>query len=167
MGDVSETKSNGHKKNGAADPAAKDAAEKQPAAEEKIETRPDPTHTVLIVEDTEELAEIIQVTLERLNLKVFHETHGDKALTIYETEKPDLIILDIALPDTNGWKVLDTIREQQRGGETPMIIIITAYGDPANRLMGKLQGIESYLIKPFSPGDIEKIVAQALNLSQK
>lgn len=123
-----------------------------------------PLHKVLIIEDTMELAEIVQVTLERLDLKVFHETHGIKALSIYNAEKPDLVLLDIALPDTTGWKVLDTMREQQKGGKGPIIIVITAYGDPANRLMGKLQGIHSYLIKPFTPDEIEKVVAEALHL---
>jgi two-component system alkaline phosphatase synthesis response regulator PhoP len=126
-------------------------------------TKPEPTHTVLIVEDTVELAEIIQVTLESLHLKVFHETHGNKAIEIYKTEQPDLVLLDIALPDTTGWKVLDTIREAP-GDRRPLIIVITAYGDPANRLMGKLQGIHSYLTKPLMPDEIEKAVVKALKL---
>ena len=126
----------------------------------------DPILKVLIIEDTIELAEVVQVTLERLDLKVFVETHGRKALEVYNTEHPDLVLLDIALPDTTGWKVLDTMREQQKGGKGPIIIVITAYGDPANRLMGKLQGIYSYLIKPFTPDEVEKVVIAALNLKK-
>jgi DNA-binding response OmpR family regulator len=128
---------------------------------------PAPTHTVLIIEDTTELAEVIRVMLERLNLKVFHETHGDKGLAIWQAEQPDLIVLDIALPDMSGWKVLEAIREEQRGGKRPLIIVITAYGDPANRLMGKLQEIYDYLMKPFSPDEIEKLVVKALNLPKR
>lgn len=123
-----------------------------------------PTHTVLIVEDTLELAEIMQATLERINLRVFHTTHGNRALELFESERPDLVLLDIALPDTTGWKVLEAIREQQRGGSGPKVIVITAYGDPANRLMGKLQEIHSYLIKPLRPGEIETTVRGALDL---
>jgi DNA-binding response OmpR family regulator len=126
-----------------------------------------PAHTVLIIEDATELAEVLRITLERMNLRVFHETHGNKALAVHETEHPDLVLLDIALPDTIGWKVLDTIREQRRGTPNPMIIVITAYGDPANRLMGKLQGVYSYLVKPFTPGEIERVVSKALNLPEK
>lgn len=132
-----------------------------------MDDRPDNsqlTYTVLIVEDTLELAEIMQVTLERINLRVFHASHGNKALELFETTQPDLVLLDIALPDTTGWKVLDTIREQQRGGIGPKIIVITAYGDPANRLMGKLQGIHSYLIKPLTSDEIENTVRAALEL---
>lgn len=123
-----------------------------------------PTHTVLIVEDTLELAEIMRATLERINLRVFHASHGNKALELFEAQHPDLVLLDIALPDTTGWKVLDTIREQQRGGFGPKVVVITAYGDPANRLMGKLQGVHSYLIKPLRPDEIEETVRAALGL---
>ncbi len=120
------------------------------------------THTVLIVEDTVELAEIIQVTLENLNLRVYHATHGNRALDLFHEVHPDLVLLDIALPDMTGWKVLETMREEQRGGTAPKILVITAYGDPANRLMGKLQGIHGYLIKPLIREEIEKAVRSAL-----
>jgi len=107
----------------------------------------------------------MQATLERINMRVFHATHGTRALELFEAEPPDLVLLDIALPDTTGWKVLDTIREQQRGGTGPKVIVITAYGDPANRLMGKLQGIHSYLIKPLKPDEVERTVREVLGLA--
>lgn len=136
-----------------------DVSEKEhPAAENE------PTHSVLIVEDTEELAEIMRATLEQLNLRVFHETHGQQALKVFENEALDLILLDIALPDTTGWKVLEAMREQTAHGQLPVIIVITAYGDPANRLMGKLQEIYSYMMKPLTPGEIETQVSNALKL---
>lgn len=123
-----------------------------------------PTHTVLIVEDTEELAEIMRATLERLNLRVLHETHGQRALDIFGKEKLDLVLLDIALPDTTGWKVLEAMRDQTPTGKLPVIIVITAYGDPANRLMGKLQEIHSYMMKPLTPDEVEARVTDALQL---
>jgi DNA-binding response OmpR family regulator len=126
----------------------------------------EPTHKVLIVEDTVELAEIIQVTLERLNLQVFHETHGHRALEVYDAERPDLVLLDIALPDMTGWQVLQTIQAKPYEGKSSLIVVITAYGDPANRLMGKLQDIQGYLIKPLQPGEIEEVVVRVLNLTK-
>jgi CheY-like chemotaxis protein len=119
---------------------------------------------VLIIEDTVELAEIIQATLERLNLEIFHETHGSRALEIYDAEHPDLVLLDIGLPDMTGWQVLQAIQSRRYEGRIPAIVVITAYGDPANRLMGKLQDIQGYLIKPLQPEEIEKAVVKALNL---
>ncbi|MBN8639299.1 MAG: hypothetical protein J0M07_28530 [Anaerolineae bacterium] len=71
----------------------------------------------------------------------------------------------MSLPDIPGWKVLESIKERQKetGGAMPIVIVITAYGDPANRLVGKLHGVYSYLIKPFTPGDVEQIVRKALS----
>ncbi len=140
-----------------------DAPEKTP----EQPSQPEPTHTVLVVEDTVEMAEVIQITLERMNLKVFHETHGSQALKVFREKKLDMIILDIGLPDTSGWQVLEAIHEEQLGRKGPVILVMTAYGDPANRLMGKLQGIYGYLIKPLTPDQIEKEVAKALNLPRK
>lgn len=120
--------------------------------------------TILIVEDTTELAEIIQATLERLDMIVFHETHGNKALQKFNELDPDIVLLDISLPDTTGWKIMDAIKErlEQTAGSMPKVIVITAYDDPANRLIGKLQGVHNYLIKPFTSDQIEELVNQAL-----
>jgi len=124
----------------------------------------EPTYKVLIVEDTVELAEIIRVILERLNLRVFHETHGKRALAVCHAETPDLVLLDIGLPDTTGWQVLQAIQARRSEGKIPAILVMTAYGDPANRLMGKLQDIDGYLIKPLQPDEIEKAVVRVLKL---
>jgi CheY-like chemotaxis protein len=117
---------------------------------------------VLIVEDTLELAEVIQATLERMQMVTLHETHGSKAISALDAQKPDVVLLDIALPDMTGWKILDAIKEKYGEDAMPAVIVITAYGDPANRLVGKLQGVFSYLIKPFTSDEVEQIVTQAL-----
>ena len=118
--------------------------------------------TVLIVEDTVELAEVIQATLERMGATTYHETHGAKALEMFRDNRPDLVLLDIGLPDMLGWKVLDAIKEMDRDSR-PRVIIITAYSDAANRVMGKLQDVDEYLIKPFSPDEVERVVSSVLN----
>ncbi len=142
-------------------------AEKPDKAPASDSTGQKPAHTVLILEDTIELAEILRATLERMGLTVYNESHGERAIERYHEVQPDLMLLDLALPDTTGWKVLEAIREQQRGGKKARIIVITAYGDPANRLMGKLQDIYDYLVKPFKPDDIEALARRALNLPKK
>jgi len=137
-----------------------------PVAETQTKTEIDnSTIKVLIVEDTTELAEIIQATLERMSYQTWHETHGNKALERFNELNPEVVLLDISLPDMTGWKIMDAIKERLEAteGKMPIVIVITAYDDPANRLVGKLQGIHSYLIKPFTSDEIEKAVSQALS----
>jgi len=122
---------------------------------------------VLIVEDTIELGEVIQTTLQRMHIMAFCETHGLKALKRYEEIQPDLVLLDIGLPDMTGWKVLDAMKESKAIFRRPAIVVITAYGDPANRLMGKLQGVDNYLIKPFTPDEVQKVVQDVLGRDVK
>jgi len=144
--------------------ASRTTAETQGAPQKQPENKLPHTPSVLIIEDTTELGEIIQATLERLNMVTAHETHGLKALSRFEAMLPDVVLLDIGLPDMTGWKFLEAIKEKYKD-RMPIIIIITAYGDPANRLVGKLQGVYDYLIKPFTTSDVEKVVARALGLA--
>lgn len=119
---------------------------------------------VLIVEDSVELAQLIQITLKRNQIRSIIETSGLRALERYYEMKPDVVLLDLGLPDMTGWKVLDGIREgSQEDGTMPVVIVVSAYGDAANRLVGKLQNVHGYLVKPFTSDDITSAVRQALN----
>ncbi len=122
---------------------------------------------MLIIEDTVELAEIIQMTLERLNLRVFHETHGSRALEIYDAEHARSGSAGYWPAGYDGLAGVagDPIQTAFKG-KRPLILVITAYGDPANRLMGKLQDIHGYLIKPLEPDEIEKAVMKVLDLKK-
>lgn len=121
---------------------------------------------VLIVEDTAELAEVIQATLENRGMNVHWVSHGSKGIERIKTvpELPDVLLLDIGLPDMTGWKMLEELREWKKNpDDLPAVVVITAFGDPANRLIGKLQGIHSYLIKPFTADEVERVVQGALS----
>lgn len=119
---------------------------------------------VLIIEDSLELAQLIQITLKRNHIRSIIETSGSRALERYREMKPDIVLLDLGLPDMTGWKVLDEIREtSQADGSMPIVIVVSAYGDAANRLVGKLQNVHGYLVKPFTSEDIIRAVRQALN----
>lgn len=141
--------------------------EGSPRTRAKPELETDPlsmdmtSRKVLIVEDAIELAEVIAATLERINIQTFHESHVERALEVYDAEHPDLILLDIGLPDKTGWKLLDEIKAEADDFQ-PIVVVMTAHDDPANRLMGKLQGVNYYLIKPFTPDEVEEIVQKAL-----
>lgn len=144
-----------------------------PRTTSEIRTSPQPTTTpsilngltALIVEDTLELAEILQVTLQRMQIATAHESHVGRAVSRFNEIHPDVVLLDIGLPDGPGWKVLDSIKELQHGtgDKPPVVIVISAYGDAANRLVGKLHGVYSYLVKPFTPSEVESAVRSALS----
>jgi CheY-like chemotaxis protein len=120
--------------------------------------------TILLIEDTIELAEVIQAALSRTHTRILHESHGGRALSRYTDLKPHLILLDIGLPDISGWQFLEGIKERHKAMNTqlPLVIVITAFGDPANRLVGKFQGVFDYLIKPFTAAEVERVVLKAL-----
>lgn len=150
----------GTDKNDAQDASRSTAETKSVPAAEPATRKHAPA--VLIIEDSAELAEIIEVTLQRFDLVTAHESHGNKALARFQSMQPDVVLLDIGLPDMTGWKLLDDIKERYGSDRLPAIVVITAYGDPANRLVGKLQNVHDYLIKPFTADDVERVVMSAL-----
>ncbi len=127
-------------------------------------SKPDSSATALIIEDTPDLADLLEVTLKRLGLQVMVARRGSHALNCIEEAMPDVILLDIHLPDMTGWKVLEALKEKRAvpGAKNPAVIVITAYGDAANRLVGKLQGVHQYLVKPLKPEEVEEVVQRAL-----
>lgn len=117
---------------------------------------------VLIVEDYPEVADVINVILQRMGFTTAIESHGLRAFERFTEMRPQIVMLDLALPDVTGWRVLDAIKERRSvSDEMPVVIVMTAYGDPANRLVGKLQGVHAYLIKPFTAEELQKVVREA------
>lgn len=144
--------------------AQRTLAETRAVAAQQREVGVGSKRTALIVEDTIELAEVIETTLRRMGMVTARESHGGRAFERYTEILPDLILLDLGLPDITGWKVLDSIKEltRQEGAKMPMVIVITAMDDAANRVVGKLQGVRSYLVKPFTVTQLEAAVRLAL-----
>lgn len=149
------------------DAEAADDAEARDADEQPDPARPaggmSPAH-VLIVEDSVELAELVLITLKRVRIMAEFEARGERAFARYIELQPAVVILDLNLPDMTGWKVLESIKAHARdnGTPNPRIIVMTAMGDPANRLVGKLQGVFGYIVKPFTPAEMQTLVQSAL-----
>ena len=118
---------------------------------------------VLLIEDSEELAEIIIAVLEGMSLQPLHEAYGARAIQAIREERPDLILLDLGLPDMVGWKIMEALKDES--GKFPIpVVVITAHGDPTNRLIGKLQEVSAYLIKPCTPDEVRGVVSRVLAL---
>jgi CheY-like chemotaxis protein len=119
---------------------------------------------VLIVEDTDDIARIMAMTLERLGLASTIAGSGPKALDFMAQRMPDLLLLDIGLPGMSGWEVLEAIKARHPDARFP-VIVLTALDDPANRLIGKFQAhVVRYFVKPFEVSELEQAVREALKL---
>jgi DNA-binding response OmpR family regulator len=105
---------------------------------------------VLIIDDDERLNALLTTYLARFGFSVLAVTHPDAGLRALKTESPDLLVLDIMLPDTDGLTVCRKVRETSR---IP-IIMLTARGDVADRIVGLELGADDYLPKPFEPREL-------------
>ena len=102
--------------------------------------------TILLVEDTQSLAQVIIRELEAQNYRVIHASDGLTALRLHQEEQPDVVILDWMLPGLDG---LEVLRRIHQGATTP-ILMLTARGEEVDRVLGLELGADDYLTKPFS-----------------
>ena len=122
------------------------------------------TQHILIVEDEAEIANIEKLSLEGFDLEITHFKFAAEALEHLQDAKPDLLVLDIGLPDMSGWQFLEACKADDLLPASCSVIITTAFSDPANRVIGKLQDVTRYLAKPFSPITFKAIVVELLGL---
>jgi two-component system alkaline phosphatase synthesis response regulator PhoP len=106
--------------------------------------------TVLVVDDEQQIAEIARDYLRHAGFAVITAADGAAALAMARAERPDLIVLDLALPRVDGFDVARTLR---RDSNVP-IIMLTARVEEADRLRGLEIGADDYITKPFSPREL-------------
>jgi DNA-binding response OmpR family regulator len=106
--------------------------------------------TVLVVEDERKLRELVRSYLERAGFAVLSTESGAEAITMAASAAPDLVILDLGLPDVPGESVL---RELRAGGQVP-VLILTAMSSESDRIRGLELGADDYVTKPFSPREL-------------
>jgi two-component system response regulator MprA len=106
---------------------------------------------VLIVDDDPKLLKMLQRTLAYENLDVLTATSGLEALSLVQTSKPDLIILDWMMPGMDGITVVEKLREAEN---QTMILMLTARDAVQNRVEGLEAGADDYLVKPFAPAEL-------------
>ena len=104
---------------------------------------------VLIVEDEESLAALLEYNLEKEGYRVGLAPDGEEAMTMVSEETPDLIILDWMLPKLSGIEVCRRLRNRQSTRNVP-ILMLTARGEEAERVRGLDTGADDYVTKPFS-----------------
>ena len=106
--------------------------------------------TILVVDDEPKIVQLVRDYLERAGYVVQAASDGKAALALARREKPDLIVLDLGLPELDG---LDVTRELRKSSAAP-IIMLTARGEESDKLVGLELGADDYITKPFSPKEL-------------
>ncbi|MEE8319036.1 MAG: response regulator transcription factor [Dehalococcoidales bacterium] len=105
---------------------------------------------ILVVDDEKKMVDLVRAYLERDGYQVVEAADGHQALEVFQRTLPDLLILDLMLPEIDG---LEVCREIRRTSDVP-IIMLTARDDDADKLIGLELGADDYITKPFSPREL-------------
>ncbi len=122
--------------------------------------------TVLVVEDSRTARKVISMVLGRKGYKILETTSGTEALLAIEGVTPDLVLLDVMLPDITGYEVLSAIRKKAELCRVP-VVMLTGKCDAADRQKGMLSGASEYLTKPFDPVKLLSVLGKYLDSSKK
>ncbi len=105
---------------------------------------------ILVVDDDQNICELLRLYIEKEGFEVVIANDGRKALEMFEQENPDLIMLDIMLPELDGWQVCREIRKKS---QCP-IIMLTAKGEVFDKVLGLELGADDYVVKPFEAKEV-------------
>jgi len=105
---------------------------------------------ILAVDDEEDILELVQFNLTKEGYQVFCAASGDEALKLANTHLPDLIVLDLMLPDIDGLEITKILKGEPATKDIP-IVMLTAKGEEADIVIGLELGADDYITKPFSP----------------
>jgi DNA-binding response OmpR family regulator len=108
--------------------------------------------TILIIEDDAQVCELVARYLEREGYQAVTAGDGQNGLDAVATFQPALVLLDVNLPDLDGWTILRRLR--QEGAFQPAVVMLTARSDEPDRLLGLDLGADDYIVKPFSAREV-------------
>ena len=108
---------------------------------------------VLVVEDERDVAELLRYNLAKEGFDVLMAPHGAEALRVAREQQPDVILLDIMVPQLNGWEVCRRLKEDLETREIP-IIMVTGRAEEGDKVLGFELGADDYVTKPFSPREL-------------
>ncbi len=117
---------------------------------------------ILVVDDEERMVRFIRLNLEHDGFQVFEAFNGKQAIDNIRSNLPDLVLLDVMMPDIDGFEVLEMIRESS----TVPVIMLTAKGEEEDRVHGLELGADDYITKPFSPRELVSRVRAVLRRTE-
>jgi two-component system KDP operon response regulator KdpE len=123
---------------------------------------PEAKHTILIVDDEPRMIQFIRMNLELEGYRVVQATNGLEALNQVRDELPDLVVLDVMMPDLDGFETLRLLRETS----TVPVIMLTVKDDEDDKVKGLGLGADDYVTKPFSPRELTSRIKAALRRAE-
>lgn len=108
---------------------------------------------ILVVDDDKAIVRLVRGYLEKAGFQVLVAYNGETALHTVRRERPDLVVLDLMLPDRDGWDVTRIVRSDRVLAGTP-IVMLTARVDDSDKIVGLELGADDYVTKPFNPREL-------------
>jgi two-component system response regulator VicR len=120
------------------------------------------TQRVVVIEDDPEMIELVKLILIKEGFQVSGATGGKDGLKIIEQFKPDIVLLDLMMPDMDGWEVYQSMKTNEGMKNIP-VIIITAKAQSIDKVLGlHIAKVDDYITKPFSPSELASSVRKVL-----
>jgi len=119
---------------------------------------------VLIADDDEDIRELVAFRLARSGYEVVAASDGEEALSLAAKSTPDLVVLDVSMPEIGGLEVMRALRAAPATAKTP-ILLLTSRAQDADVENGLAAGADDYVVKPFSPEDLAHRVASLLHIA--
>ena len=117
---------------------------------------------ILCIEDEPEMIELIRLILGRKGFEVKGAPGGTEGLRMMRDETPDLVLLDLMMPDMDGWEVYQQMKADEKTKHIP-VIVVTAKAQNIDKVLGlHIAKVEDYLAKPFGPAELVESVEKAL-----
>ena len=119
---------------------------------------------VLVIDDSESIHKLVVARLRPEGLEVLGEVDGERGIERAIADQPDLILLDIGLPNVDGFEVCRRLRSG--GHEKAVIVAITGYGQDEDRRRSRTAGFDAHMVKPVNPDELVKLVESAARSRQ-
>jgi DNA-binding response OmpR family regulator len=121
---------------------------------------------IVVVEADEDFLHLIQMTLADCGAELILACNGQDGVALINAHQPDAVIIDLALPDMNGWEVFIRLRDGASAKPAPPVIILADQGTRLDRTFSlQVAQVHDYQMKPFLPSQLRKSVTEALRLS--
>ena len=112
---------------------------------------------ILIVDDFDDTRLLLRTWLQKKGYEIVEAENGNQAVSMAETESPDLIIMDVEMPGLDGLAATRKIRSSEQDGRVP-IVAVSAYGAELFRDDALAAGCDEYVSTPFEPGELERLI---------